>query len=286
MDLSILRDGSEQIHYQDPAIPIYIGCGRLSCLSGMTSMCHWHEGVELILPIQGYLNYNINGNTIRVNEGSAIFVTPRQMHYGSSADGTDCQYLCICFKPELLCTHKYLYDRYIVPIAGSTGPTHLLIEKGKPEHDIILKIIHSIAQTTERDLSLMAKLFDLWQGIYAISKIEDQPPADKNVENLKQMLDFIAAQYPERIRLSQIASAGGVCRSKCCQIFQKYMGSTPNAYLTSYRLERATELLRETDRSITEIANSCGFGSSSYFAESFVKSKGCTPTAYRRNYHE
>lgn len=284
MNLSVMRDGSERIHYQDPAVPIYICYGNLRELSNMAALCHWHEDVELLLPIRGHLAYNVNGTRLLVGEGNAVFVNSRQLHYGFSPDGTDCDYICVCFKASLLCAHKHLYDRYVLPILTNDRFPCFLLEKEKPDHAKLLDIIRDIADIRERDLALMGKLYALWQGIYALAEPEQAAPSDEDLRALRQMVAFVTARYPERICLAQIAAAGGVCRSKCCTVFKKYMGRTPNDYVNSYRLERAMELLREKALSITEVANACGFGSPSYFTEIFTRQKGCTPTAYRKQY--
>lgn len=284
MNLSVMLDGSEQIHYQNPEIPIYIRRGDLAHLPNMAALSHWHQDVEFLFVEKGYLCYNVNGSNIRVEEGDAIFITPRQMHFGFSADGTDCQYVCICFPPELLGAHRYLYERYVEPIVTDAGITHILFEKGRPENDRILSMIRCIAEERAPDLEFVGKLFELWQCIYDISQVKGTASVDKSLENLKQMIAFIHSQYAERVTLEQIAAAGSVCRSRCCQLFKKYMGSSPNEYLISFRLEKAMEQLRETDSSVTEIASNCGFSSSSYFAESFGRRKGCTPSAYRQQY--
>lgn len=52
-------------------------------------------------------------------------------------------------------------------------------------------------------------------------------------------------------------------------------------YLNTYRLKMAANLLRGTDRTVTEIALSCGFNHLSYFSKTFLQTYGCTPTAYR-----
>ena len=284
MNLSVMHDGSEQIRYQRPELPIYINYGDLVHLSNMAALCHWHEDVELLMPIKGCLNYNVNGTVIRVDEGNAIFVNSRQIHYGFSFNGADCWYICICFKPDQLCAQPYLYEHFVRPVTQSTGFSHLLIGKGTAKHDKILALIREIAQMPERNLCLIAKLYELWQGIYDAANVATDAPADRNVDILKEMLAHISTHYSEHLTLTALAAAGGVCRSKCCQVFQKYMGTTPNAFVTSFRLERAMELLRESDLSITEIANACGFNSSSYFAETFMKQKGCSPTKYRSSY--
>ena len=130
----------------------------------------------------------------------------------------------------------------------------------------------------------MASLYTLWHGLYGLAEgqIGEEVSTDSNVLIQKRMLDFIRTHYGEKLTVDAIAAAGGVCRTKCWQIFRKYLGQTPNDYLNSFRLEKGMQLLKSTRMSVTEIAEECGFSSASYFTELFTRQKGCTPTQYRR----
>jgi len=66
------------------------------------------------------------------------------------------------------------------------------------------------------------------------------------------------------------------------RLFQKYLGCTPSQYNQGLRMERARALLRQTDRSITEIAVTCGFSSASYFSTVYQRYFGCLPRNDRR----
>lgn len=96
------------------------------------------------------------------------------------------------------------------------------------------------------------------------------------------MISFIQQKYVEKITLADIASSGAVGQSKCCKLFAKYIGQTPNMYLTQYRLEKSTALLKDTDMTVTEIAHAAGFSGNSYYAEAFRKWAGKSPSAYRK----
>ena len=76
--------------------------------------------------------------------------------------------------------------------------------------------------------------------------------------------------------LFQAAAAGSVCRSRCCAIFREKLHTTPNAYLTRYRLGRASGMIR-AGFTITEAALASGFQSASYFSEAFARHYGDSP---------
>lgn len=288
MSLSIMQDGSERIRYENPAVPIYAKRGDLVSFQNMTALCHWHEEVELLVPREGYLRYNINGVTVTVGQGSAVFVNARQMHYGFSGDGSDCKYLCITFRPQLLCANEEIQNRYILPLLTSHALPYMILkrEEGQGRLLDILWEIEGIWQGKEDGFELRAigKLHELWQGLYTLAadRIGEAISTDANVLIQKRMLDFIRTHYQEHIDVNAIAAAGGVCRTKCWQIFKKYLMQTPNEYLNSFRMEKGMELLKSTRMTVTEIADACGYSSACYFAELFTRMKGCTPTQYRK----
>lgn len=289
MNLTVMRDGSEQIHYGNPSIPIYVSRGDLRTFPNMAALCHWHEDVELLMPLRGYLAYIVDGTQVNIQEGDAIFVNTRHMHYGFSTDGTDCEYICITFRLDQLCANEEIKNRYVLPILTSPHLTHMVLRSEVAEHRPALTAIRQIdAIHHERspgfELQELSCLFRLWQTLYTIIEqhIGEAVSTDVQVLIQKRMLEFIRTHYQERITLNEIASAGGVCRTKCCQIFRQYLGRTPNDYLNSFRLEKGMELLKSTGMTITEIAGACGFSSASYFTEMFTKQKGCSPKAYRK----
>lgn len=289
MSLTILLDGSEQIRYENPAFPIYVSWGDLVSFPNLSALCHWHEELEILMPLKGHLSYSVNGETVTVQEGNAIFVNSRQLHHGFSADGSDCRYLCIAFLPQLLCTNVDIQNRFVHPLLTSRGFSHLVLRRSIPEHRPLLSAITRMGTLTEEraagyELRLLGNLYSLWQGLYALAEdqIGEEVSTDVNVQIQKKMLEFIRTHYPEKLSVDAIAASGGVCRTKCWQIFRKYLDQTPNDYLNSYRLEKGMQLLKSTRLSVTDIAEQCGFSSASYFTELFTRQKGCSPTQYRR----
>lgn len=288
-NLLVMKDGSEIIRYADPQIPLYIAKGRLSYFSDRRAFCHWHSDRELTFALSGHMMYEVNGEKIRLDEGSGIFIAPHQMHYGYSADGTDCSFLCVVFNTDILSQNKALREKYITPIEQEEQPPFIALpssDKAGKTFFSLVKELYSIRSRSEPgcELDELAVLHHLWAELYR--SLQNRLPrplsGGSSVLSFKRMLDYLYKNYAKRITLEDIAEAGNVGRSTCCAMFTKYAGRPPVDYLDSYRIEAGMHLLSTTSMSITDVAFACGFTSSSYFSEEFKKSKGCTPGEYRK----
>jgi YesN/AraC family two-component response regulator len=99
---------------------------------------------------------------------------------------------------------------------------------------------------------------------------------------VKRALAYIHQNYALSLSRQQIASAVGVSERYLSEIFKQEMGISPWDVLNRFRIQRACELLKASDASITEIAIQVGFGDSSYFGRVFSKQTGLSPKAYRQ----
>lgn len=101
---------------------------------------------------------------------------------------------------------------------------------------------------------------------------------------LNRMISFVNDNFHKQIFLEDIAREGGICRSRCCQIFKKYKNISPKEYLINLRLENSSNQLKSTDLSVLQICYSNGFSHQSYFSQKFLQRYGCAPTEYRKKY--
>src|ERR671933_1245042 len=88
--------------------------------------------------------------------------------------------------------------------------------------------------------------------------------------------------YAEPLNVRAVAAVAHVSPAHFLRSFRSVFGETPHRYLQRRRVERSMFLLRETDRSVTEICFDVGFGSLGTFSRTFRDIMGETPTAYRR----
>ena len=104
-----------------------------------------------------------------------------------------------------------------------------------------------------------------------------QPPA----RHLLRAKDLIDARYREPLDVPTLAHAARLSEAHFSREFRRTFGETPHQYLLTRRLERAAALLRNTDRSISEICFAVGLRSVGSFTTSFGRAFGVSPGAYR-----
>jgi YesN/AraC family two-component response regulator len=98
---------------------------------------------------------------------------------------------------------------------------------------------------------------------------------------VKQALAYLHQHYAEPLSRQQIARAVGVSEGYLSKIFKQEMGISPWDALNRFRIQRARELLKTTDKNITEIAAQVGFDDPSYFGRVFQQQVGLSPKKYR-----
>jgi len=99
-------------------------------------------------------------------------------------------------------------------------------------------------------------------------------------------IHHIESHYTEEIDSAALAAGCGMSERSFYRLFLQATGESPKRYLKRIRVERAAELLRGTDRTITEIAFEVGFVDSSFFAREFRKLRDYPPSAYRKIWQE
>jgi AraC family transcriptional regulator len=100
---------------------------------------------------------------------------------------------------------------------------------------------------------------------------------------LLKVLDYIHDHLDQDIKLADLAQLLDMSQFHFSHLFKQAIGKAPYQYLLQQRVERAKQLLHQTDQSIADIAFLCGFNSHSHLSKQFRQLTGMTPTAYRAN---
>ena len=99
--------------------------------------------------------------------------------------------------------------------------------------------------------------------------------------HLLRAKDTVDARFREPLDVPALARAAYLSPAHFSREFRRAFGETPHQYLLTRRLERAAALLRNTDRSVTDVCFDVGLRSVGSFTTSFRRVYGMPPTAYR-----
>jgi len=99
--------------------------------------------------------------------------------------------------------------------------------------------------------------------------------------HLRRAHDHIDRHYREPLDLERLSRVAGVSKFHFVRTFEAAYGETPIRYLTRRRIERAQDLLRHANLTVTEICMLVGFASLGAFSRRFTLLVGESPTAYR-----
>ena len=117
------------------------------------------------------------------------------------------------------------------------------------------------------------------------AKINDLPPVAVETETssreLNDILKYLKEYYAMNHTLESIATIYSINPNTVCNLFSRHLNTTFIAYLTSLRMDKATELLRITDMAVKDIGVNCGYTNYFYFTRVFAKTYSMTPTEYR-----
>jgi hypothetical protein len=117
------------------------------------------------------MSYNINGKTVLIEKGNGLFINSRQLHCNFSADGTDCEYICVLLHPALICTNPYIEDNFVTPVTLNNSFTHMNLNKDIPWQAEILGNIHNIYKLFEKDdktaaLKTQSDFYRIWSILF------------------------------------------------------------------------------------------------------------------------
>lgn len=103
---------------------------------------------------------------------------------------------------------------------------------------------------------------------------------------LMPVLNYIENNFRHDLPVTDIAAVSGVSQQYLGRLFRRELGTTIEKYIQDRRIWEAKTLLRETDKSVYEISELCGFSSSGYFSTVFRKITALSPREYRSSTRE
>lgn len=198
--IELKGDRSEKVHYDSPDYPIYIRGGQLSHYPNYAAPSHWHDDIELIMVLAGEMDYNVNGEIIRLQSGNGILVNARQMHFGFSDSRSECMFICILLHPMLLCPVPSYENDFILPMIQNHAIPYVFLDANTIWQKKILEQIHFMYTKKDQKtapLDVQTAFSVIWSLLYENIPLDDNAPVLQNndLNITKNMVGFGGASY-------------------------------------------------------------------------------------------
>lgn len=257
---------------------------------------HYHDYTELLFTLEGHAHVYIGGECFILPEGAMIIVHNGEPHDVICPD-CECRYIVIKFLPQILRTEEETFSEYsYTSLLMENAPDKQIFFSAAELKDTALPglFMHMMeeweAQIFGYELSLRADVTQIylfilrqwWNG--NLSLVENIELAGQG-EFIRKAVSYIGEHYAD-LTESMTAAACGMSTAYFSRLFKRIMKVSFSTYLSNVRLKEAERLLLLTDRSITDIAQTVGFSTASYFISLFRKERNMTPYQYRRNHRK
>lgn len=283
-------DGSELINYDDASFPSYIYDGYVYSGCTWEKVPHFHKDVELLSVYGSCMGYSVNGTNIFLEKGDTIFVNSEQLHYSYATPPREGRYVIAVLHPRLLCANYAVEAKAVLPVITSKKVPFIHFRRGDRDAADMQELVMKLHKHDFGNEFLITKtFFEIWELIMdRVNESGEFCPdeiVNRDVHNdiLKAMMNYVDKNYMKNVTLNEIAGAGGVSRSLCNSIFNKYTNMTPIEYIMHFRTRKVADLLQSGTFSMSEIAEQTGFSSASYMTETFKKFYKFSPRDYKKN---
>jgi len=247
---------------------------------------HWHPEIELLYGISGELIVNVSKEKYFLRKGDILFINPEELHTYSPNQKL-VEYHAAVFSPTLFqFKERHFFEQnFTNPLVDGEIKFPRLISKYDSRYDVVAPIVHKLfSEHIHSKTMVYADLIVLFCTLLEHSMLErklDETSLKKS-EDVKMCIQYMEENYSRKITLSELANLVHITPNYFCNYFKKQTGLTPFTQLNNIRVRRASKMLRNTELSIVEIAEACGYENVSFFIRKFKEIRGCTPSVYRR----
>lgn len=252
---------------------------------------HWHHEFEFLLLTQGSASFQLDGTTVNLYAGDAIFINSGSLHSASAlSSDSNCTFCALVFERTFLAGFNERIDAtYIQPIIERQLTFSTTYSVKIPwQSDVLWRLneIFTLDQTKPIGYELLfkMKLLEIWHLCFTQAQSNGTSASSPQQELIKRVLSYLHTHYHQKIKLKELADLVCMSEGQFCRFFKQYTHQSPFSYLKSYRIKSSCELLRHSNKKIAEIAMLSGFDNVSYFNKTFRSLMSCTPLEYRHRY--
>ena len=256
------------------------------CYQNITSL-HEHDFYEFVVIIDGKVKHIHNSKTCIANKGMLFLVKPGEYHQFLPYHNHEARHINFSITPTILkeLSDTVWHSDILQKIDSWDIPNNLSLSQ--QDFDFVLDSLERLNQYSMHSqtphalvksviLKLLIFLSDKLESIEMFSNDQTRP------DWLNDFLTTLSDPNVFTMKLKDIYPLAPYSQSMLNSYFNKYVGTTLIAYITTLKISYACTLLRHTDSSPLEISNKLAYDSLSHFNRVFKRITGTSPIAYRK----
>ncbi|MCS2405263.1 AraC family transcriptional regulator [Bacteroides salyersiae] len=259
---------------------------RLADVFRLVSFCpfetyesHKHVRIEINYVKKGNCILHLDDESVTFREGEIMIITSGSNHlFEAGSEGTTLMQLE--FLPEIFSHFHFKSEDGTV----ASTPVTLFSEENR-----VIKIVNNVCimrvvQRIVNELEFKSRYYRYLVVMYYAELLvliyrymdESYLPICTN-DSLKKAIAYIRLNYQSEITMQDVAEHAGISERYLRRLFSQYLNLSPLEYLNQMRINKAVELLRNTEMSVKEVCYLCGFQSPQYFSRIFKQQMGVSP---------
>lgn len=241
---------------------------------------YWGPGIRdyylIHYVISGKGIFKTGENVYKINAGEAFVIEPEAISYYEADNDDPWEYIWIGFS-GLKSAH------YVSQISPKNSCPILYCKKDNKLEQCIGEMLSYSYEQCGRDIILQSYLYKfiylLIQSVDINRNTTQKYIAEKYVEDAAI---YISNNYSNDIKVYDIAKYVNITRAYLFRLFKKYLHTSPQQFLINFRIEKASELLKNPSFTIGNVARSVGYTDVLLFSKIFKKITGISPSEYRK----
>ena len=262
------------------ALTVELLAGRLFQSDSWTTNMHVLGCNKIYYVADGSFQLKINGKTLEINKNQLVLIP----------EGTYHSYQITSSKIKLYWCHfnstvngVNIFETYKIKEDGFAFKT----EDAKYTENLFKTMLSESSGKTGAALVIYknAKLMELLSFCFEKSMQKYQEESFEK-EEFSDIIKYMYAHIDENIQVEHLAEMAHFHPNYFIRAFKQKFGSSPIKFFNQLKLERAKELLQNTDKSMSEVAAEIGINDMSYFSRFVKQQTGLSPSEYRSIYKQ
>lgn len=250
-------------YYEEDRKDIYIGIKE-----PLIWPAHFHKNIELAYMMEGTAHASADGKDCHLTKGDFFIAFPESVHYYDECKNTNAVVIIVSAD---------LFPEYSEIFLTKQPQSPILCDAPEDAHQIIrlleqnfLRYSHHVKKGLI--LSLMGILF---------TNMDFADNTNTSYSSFQKIISYCSNNYKSEISVQSMAKALHISPSHISHIFSNKFNTSFSEYINMLRLIDAERLLKNTSKTVTEIAFESGFESIRTFNRVFKNHFGVTPVQYR-----